>query len=133
MTRFNISLNEAVKTVDWAINNSLGGEIIVPKTPSYRLIDLAKAVNPKSKLKVIGLRKGEKIHEEMITSGDSLTTYDIGKFYFILTDNNAKLIKKFKNKFPKLKKVNKNFTYNSKENNKFLTVSQLRKMIKNAI
>ena len=133
MTRFNISLNEAVKTVDWTINNSLGGEIIVPKSPSYRLLDLAKAVNPKSKLKVIGLRKGEKIHEEMITSGDSLTTYDIGKFYFILTDNNAKLIKKFRNKFPKLKKVNKNFTYNSKENNQFLTVSQLRKMIKNAI
>ena len=129
MTRFNISLNEAVKNVDWACSNSIGGEIIVPKIPSYRLIDFAKAVNPKNKFKIIGLRKGEKIHEEMITEGDSLTTYELKKFFFILPDNTKKTLKKFKKKFPELKKVKENFTYNSGKNKNFLSVAELRKMI----
>ena len=133
MTRFSISLDEAVKNVGWACKNSLGGEIIVPKIPSYRLIDLAKAINQNNKWKVVGLRKGEKIHEEMITSGDSISTYETRKFYFILADNRNTTIKKFKKKFPDLRKVSKNFTYNSGDNNKFLTVSQLRGMIKNEI
>ena len=131
MTRFSISLNEAVSNVDWACQNSLGGEIIVPKTSSYRLTDLAKAINPKNKLKVVGIRQGEKIHEELITNADSLSTYEIGKYFFILTDNNQKNIRKFTKKFPTLKKVKKSFSYNSENNNEFLSIFQLRKMIKN--
>ena len=131
MTRFSISLNEAVSNVDWACQNSLGGEIIVPKIPSYRLTDLAKALNPKNKLKVVGIRQGEKIHEELITNADSLSTYEIGKYFFILTDNSQKNIRKFTKKFPTLKKVKKSFSYNSGNNNEFLSIFQLRKMIKN--
>ena len=129
MTRFNITLEESVKIVDWACKSSLGGEIIVPKIPSYKLSDVAKAINPKSKLKIIGLRRGEKIHEEMITSSDSSTTYDVGKYYFILTDNNKKTINNFKGKFNIMKKVPKNFSYNSGQNKEFLNVSQIKKMI----
>lgn len=133
MTRFNISLLESVKNVDWACKNSLGGEIIVPKIPSYRLVDLAKAINEKNKLKIIGLRKGEKIHEEMITAADSISTYEIEKYFFILTDSSKNTAKKFKNKFKNIKSVSKNFTYNSLNNKNFLTVAQLRQMIKNEI
>ena len=131
MTRFSISLNEAVENVDWACKNSLGGEIIVPKIPSYRLVDLANAINPKNKLKIVGIRKGEKIHEELITDADSLSTYQIGKYFFILSDNSLSTFKKFKKKFPNIKKVKKHFIYSSGNNSVFLTKFQLRKMIKN--
>ena len=85
MTRFNISLNEAVSNVDWACQNSLGGEIIVPKIPSYRITDVAKAIAPKAKLKIVGIRPGEKLHEEMITESDSMNTVvfdDFFQFYY---------------------------------------------------
>ena len=87
MTRFNISLTQGVDTVLWSLKNMIGGEIIVPKLPSYRIMDLAKAISPNIKLKFIGKRPGEKIHEEMITSSDSGNTIDVGKFYLILPSN----------------------------------------------
>lgn len=131
MTRFNILVEEGIRMVDWVCKNSLGGEIYVPKIPSYRIVDIAKAINPKNKLKVVGLRKGEKIHEEMITSSDSETTYDIGKYYVSLSDNRAATFKKFKKKFPYIKKVKKNFSYNSGTNKDFLNISEIKKMINN--
>ena len=118
MTRFNISLNEGIKVVDWALENALGGEIIVPKIPSYRLVDVAKSINPRCKLKYVGLRKGEKIHEEMITASDSFTTYDIDKFYLILKDNEKKTLTLYKKKFKSIKKVKEGFSYSS-DSNKF--------------
>ena len=133
MTRFNISLEEGVNMVDWVIKNGLGGDIFVPKIPSYRITDLAKAINSKNKIKVIGIRKGEKIHEEMITIGDSQTTYEINKYFVILPDNTKKTLKKFKKKFAKMKKVKLNFNYNSEKNNEFLSVLDLKNMIKNFI
>ena len=87
MTRFNISLNEAVKLVSWSIRNLKGGEILVPKIPSYKITDVAKAIKSTAKIKIIGIRPGEKIHEEMITSSDSQDTYDFGNYYSIIAPN----------------------------------------------
>ena len=80
MTRFNITLNQGVEMVLWALGNAKGGEIFVPKLPSYRIIDLAKAIGPNCRHKNIGIRPGEKIHEEMITTSDSFTTVDLGSY-----------------------------------------------------
>ena len=81
MTRFNISLEESVELV---LYQNLLVEKIIPKIPSYRITDLAKSIGPSCKIKYVGVRSGEKIHEEMITASDSFTTYDIGKYYVIL-------------------------------------------------
>ena len=130
MTRFNISLEEGVQMVDWVTKNAIGGEIYVPKIPSYRITDLAKAMNPKNKLKIVGIRRGEKIHEEMITVGDSQTTYQLNEYYLILPDNSPEIFKKFKKHFPKIKKVKENFNYSSEKNENFLKISEIEKMIK---
>ncbi len=84
MTRFNISLQEGVDLVMWALGHHLGGEIFIPKIPSYKIIDVAKAIAPNLPMKEVGIRPGEKLHEEMITATDSLSTIDIGKYYAIL-------------------------------------------------
>lgn len=128
MTRFNISLQDGVKMVIFSLLNSLGGEIWVPKIPSYRILDVANAICDKCEKKVVGIRPGEKIHEEMITVSDSINTYDIGKYYCILPvsdyfDKN-KFIKKFK-----AKKVELGFSYNSGTNNEWETVESLKKLI----
>lgn len=132
MTRFNISLEEGVKMVDWVLKNGLGGDIFVPKISSYKILDLAKAINPNNKIKLIGIRKGEKIHEEMITTADSQTTYEIKRYFVILPDNSKQIFKKFKKKFSNMKKVKPNFNYNSK-NNKFLNIFELKNLIKKII
>ncbi len=129
MTRFNISLEDGVKMVLFAIANSKGGEIFVPKIPSYKILDLAEAVKTDFKIKYIGIRSGEKLHEELITSSDALTTVDIGKYYVILPSSGKNNVNNYKKK--KFKKVSKNFSYNSKNNNHFLSVSELKKIIKN--
>ena len=130
MTRFNITLQEGVDFVLYCLMNSMGSEIFVPKIPSYKITDLAKTISPKSKQKIIGVREGEKIHEEMITVGDSQTTYQIYEYYAILPDNSREIYKKFKKHFPKIKKVKENFNYTSEKNEKFLKVSEIEKMIK---
>ena len=84
MTRFNILLSEGVDMVFWTLFNALGGEIFVPKIPSYRILDVANAIGPNCKKSFIGIRPGEKIHEEMITVSDSTSTIDLGKYYAIL-------------------------------------------------
>jgi UDP-N-acetylglucosamine 4,6-dehydratase len=128
MTRFSITLQQSVEAVVWVIKNSIGGEIFVPKIPSYKIIDLVKAINKNCKIKFVGIRPGEKIHEEMVSINDSRSTLDIGKFYIILPykDNNfLKYYKKFNGRF-----VNENFSYNSL-NNKFLNIEQINEILKN--
>lgn len=127
MTRFNLTLSDSVKMVMFAIKNTYGSEILVPKIPSYKILDLAKSIGPKCKIKVIGIRPGEKIHEEMISESDSNTTFDIGNYYIILPTLNKHIIKRYK-KF-KIKKVFQNFRYNSGENKKFLNLKELRHLI----
>ena len=129
MTRFNITLDQGVKAVDWAMQNSNGGEILIPKIPSYKLVNLIEAVGLKNKPKIIGLRKGEKVHEEMITEADSYTTYDIGKYFLILPDNEKSTLNRFKNKLKVFKKIPNNFSYNSRDNDQFLSTNELKKMI----
>ena len=84
MTRFNISLQEGVDLVMYAIGNHIGGEIFVPKIPSYRIMDVAKAIAPEARYEIVGIRPGEKLHEEMITVTDAMHTIDIGPYYAIL-------------------------------------------------
>ena len=128
MTRFNITLDESINLVNYAINNSMGKEIFVPKIPSYKLLDLAKSINEKSKIKIIGIRSGEKIHEEMITLDDSYYTIENSKNYIILPKLEKKILNKYLKKF-KAKKIKKPFSYNSKDNPNFLTIKKLRKLI----
>jgi UDP-N-acetylglucosamine 4,6-dehydratase len=131
MTRFNISLEESVDMVLWGILNAKGGEIFVPKIPSYRILDLAKAINPNKKFKIIGIRPGEKIHEELITSSDSQMTYDLGKYFAILNPANARVMKYYSSK--KFKKFPYGESYNSENNNKFLSNLELKKILKKQI
>ena len=130
MTRFAITLDEGVNMVLWVIQNSVGGEIFVPKIPSFKIIDLAKIIAPNSKIKIIGIRKGEKINEDLITPSDSPLTYNIGKYYVIVSENSQKNLKKYKNKYKIFKKVRENFYYNSKNNDDFLKGNSLINYLK---
>ena len=130
MTRFSISLVDGVSMVLWTIKNSLGGEIIVPKVPSFKIKELAKFIAPECKVKVIGKKLGEKIHEELITTGDLDTTYDIGKYYLILPNNDQRVIKLFKNKFKKMKKLESTTSYNSRDNTDLLVGNDLKNYLK---
>ena len=128
MTRFNISLIDGVKLVFYALENAIGSELFVPKIPSYKILDVANAIGPKCKKPIVGVRPGEKIHEEMITSSDSFNTYDIGKYYVILPEN--KNIKANFEEINNFKKVPINFSYNSKDNEEWETVETLKEKIK---
>ena len=128
MTRFNITLEEGVDMVLYAIEHAWGGELFVPKIPSYKILDIAKAVAPNCKTEIVGIRPGEKIHEEMITETDSMNTFDCGKYYVInpgvpIWDEPA-WCKKFG-----AKKVPAGFKYNSGANSDWLTVTEIRSMI----
>ena len=127
MTRFNIVMKDAIELVNWSMNNSVGCEIIVPKIPSIKVIDLAEAVSPNSKKEIIGIRQGEKIHEELISKSESEVTYDIGKYYVVL-NHDKKLINYYIKKFD-AKKVNSNFSYDSENNEKYLTIKEIKKLI----
>lgn len=132
MTRFNITLEESINLVEYAIKHSIGKEIFVPKIPSYKLTDLAKAINNKIKFKIIGIRPGEKIHEEMITYDDSINTIENQKYYLILPSLNENDLKKYLKNYKAEKKGNF-FSYNSRDNKRFLSISQLRNLIINNI
>jgi len=129
MTRFNITPEEGVNMVLWALDNMWGGEIFVPKIPSYRILELAEAIAPNCETKIIGMRPGEKIHEEMITEADSLTTYDLGRYYAILPPHNSWKLDEFVAEFA-AKRVPQGFKYNSDTNEKWLSVGELRSLIK---
>jgi len=128
MTRFNISLQEGVDMVLWSMQNAWGGEILVPKIPSYRITDVAKAVGPECTYPVVGIRPGEKIHEEMITSSDSLNTVDLGSYYAILPSGGPFTIQEYCEKM-NARRVAPGFCYNSGTNEHFLTVAELEKLI----
>ncbi len=127
MTRFSITLQKGVDMVLWSIKNARGGEIFVPKIPSYKILDLAKSICPKNKIKVIGIRPGEKLHEELITKSDSDLTVDFGNYYAILP--NTDLYKYYLKNY-KVKSIQKNFSYNSKENKEFLSIKDLNNFLK---
>jgi UDP-N-acetylglucosamine 4,6-dehydratase/5-epimerase len=129
MTRFNISLQGGVEMVMHAIEHAWGGEIFIPKIPSYRITDVAAAVAPDCKQEVIGIRPGEKIHEEMITSSDSFYTYDLGKYYTILPSVPTFHVCEYI-KFFAAKKVTEGFCYDSGTNTEWETVETLRQLIK---
>ena len=127
MTRFNISLKDSVEMVIWSLKNTIGGEIIVPKISSYKILDLAKAIDNNAKIKLVGIRQGEKIHEELISKADNLYTYDIGKYYLVFQNDNKKLINFYLKKF-KAKKTDESFIYTSDSNNKFLKIKELKNL-----
>jgi UDP-N-acetylglucosamine 4,6-dehydratase/5-epimerase len=128
MTRFNISLEEGVDMVMWAIEHALGGEIFVPKIPSYRITDVARAVGPECRHTVVGVRPGEKIHEEMITSSDSFNTVDLGRYFAILSSSDEKLRSLYVAQ-KGVTAVRPGFSYDSGSNADFLSVEQLRELI----
>ncbi|TSJ41989.1 UDP-N-acetylglucosamine 4,6-dehydratase (inverting) [Fluviicola chungangensis] len=129
MTRFNISLQGGVDMVMHALETAWGGEIFVPKIPSYRILDVAEAIGPECEKPVIGIRPGEKIHEEMITSSDSFFTYDLGKYYTILPQNPNWKLDQFVAYFSAVK-VEEGFSYSSDKNSDWETVESLRALIK---
>jgi UDP-N-acetylglucosamine 4,6-dehydratase (inverting) len=127
MTRFNISLEEGVEMVMYAIQNGLGGEIFVPKIPSYKIEVLAKAIAPNAGIEYVGIRPGEKLHEEMITESDSYNTIEFGKYYAILPSgvDSDKYLKHYNAKM-----ITPGFQYNSGTNTQWETVETLREKIK---
>lgn len=129
MTRFNITLQEGVSMVLHALEHALGGELYVPKIPSYRITDVAKAIGPDCEHITSGIRPGEKIHEEMISSSDSFFTYDLGKYYVVLPQQPRFKLEEFIQQFG-AKKVSEGFSYNSGENTEWETVESLREKIK---
>jgi UDP-N-acetylglucosamine 4,6-dehydratase len=130
MTRFNISLEGGVNMVMHALDNAWGGEIFIPKIPSYNILDVANAIGPECEKPIVGIRPGEKIHEEMITSSDSYYTWDLGKYYTILPATHKWNLDEFVNHF-KAEKVTEGFTYNSGENTEWESVESLRELISN--
>lgn len=133
MTRFNISLQDGVNLVMFAIENHLGGEIFIPKIPSYRILDVAEAVAPECTKRVVGIRPGEKLHEEMITDTDSLNTIDLGEYYAILPSVSFTYTEQEYISHHKAKKVPFGFKYNSGTNTEWETVEGLRELIKEHI
>ena len=129
MTRFNISLEESIDMVLWSLSNSLGGELFVPKIPSYKVIDLAEAIGPSCKKEITGIRPGEKIHEEMITEADSLNTIDLNNYYAILPSDGI-LKKRYQSSNIKYSEVNTHFSYNSGNNPELLKINEIRALIK---
>ncbi len=132
MTRFNITLQEGVDMVFWALQNARGGEIFVPKIPSFRITDLCEAIAPECKRVLIGIRPGEKIHEEMITTSDSFNTVDLGKYFAILSSSSVYTVANYcelMGGHP----VPPNYAYNSGTNEEFLSVTQLRALISEQI
>lgn len=132
MTRFNISLQEGVDMVLWAMENALGGEIFVPKIPSYRVVDVAKAIGPECEHPVIGIRPGEKIHEEMITASDSFNTVDLGKYFAILPSAGVYTVDSYCTAKGG-KSVAPGYAYDSGNNHEFLSVEQIRELIKSHV
>jgi UDP-N-acetylglucosamine 4,6-dehydratase (inverting) len=132
MTRFNISLMGGVEMVMHALEHAWGGELFVPKIPSYRIMDVAEAIGPDCEKPIVGIRPGEKVHEEMITPSDSFYTYDLGKYYAILPSTPNWSMEEFIESF-NAKKVPKGFSYNSGNNEVWESVESLRELIKNHV
>ncbi|MEL7428367.1 MAG: UDP-N-acetylglucosamine 4,6-dehydratase (inverting) [Pseudomonadota bacterium] len=132
MTRFSITLEGGVDLVVRAFEDTLGGEIFVPKIPSYLITDVAKAIGPECEYPVVGIRPGEKLHEEMITDSDSFYTVDFGDIYALLSPSGIYTPKEYC-KITGAKPVEQGMNYNSLNNPDFLTVEELRTLIKDHI
>ncbi len=128
MTRFNITLDESVDFVLNCLKISKGGEIFIPKIPSYKVTDVAKAIDKNAKIKIIGIRPGEKIHEEMITVSDSQNTLDVKNFYIILPSGDHELNKFYYKNFS-AKRVPNDFSYNSYKNKNYLSIQDIKSLI----
>ena len=128
MTRFNIAIEDGVEMALWSMDNALGGEIMVPKIPSYRITDVATAVDASCEQRIVGIRPGEKIHEEMITESDSMNTVDLGKYYAILPVGGEYTLPEYC-KTMNAKPVSAGFRYDSGSNPDFLSVAQLQHLI----
>ena len=128
MTRFNITMDESISLVLFALKNAKGSEIFVPKIPSYKILDVARAINPNCKIKIVGIRPGEKIHEEMITENDSYSTFDLRNCYAIVNPSNGTVLKYYNNN-KNFNRVPENFSFNSGQNKDNLTVKQLKNLI----
>ncbi|SCD20222.1 UDP-N-acetylglucosamine 4,6-dehydratase (inverting) [Proteiniphilum saccharofermentans] len=129
MTRFNIPIQGGVDMVLYALENAWGGEIFIPKIPSYHIMKLAEAIAPECEHRVIGIRPGEKIHEEMITPSDAFHTYDLGTYYTILPQKPVWKMEEYIAYF-NAKKVPDGFSYNSGDNTEWETIDSLRSKIK---
>ncbi len=122
-------MDQCISTVMYAIKNSVGGELFIPKMPSLSVIDIAKAINPKLKIKYIGIRPGEKIHEELISNSDALNTYNLKDYFVILPPYYKDNIKNFHKYIKFGKKVHPNFSYTSDNNKKFLSIKKIKELI----
>lgn len=131
MTRFNITLKDGVKLVLFALKNMQGGEIYVPKIPSYRITDLAKAIAPECRQEVVGIRPGEKLHEEMITENDAMSTLEFDDYFVMLPT--IRQAHDFTGKEYGGQPCRTGFRYNSGENSAWLDVEQLRAMIRDNV
>lgn len=129
MTRFNITLEYGIDLVLYALKNAIGGEIFVPKIPSYKITDVATAIGPNCKQVDVGIRPGEKLHEEMITETDSFNTIEIGKYYAILPSTSESIRNVYTNHY-NAKFVEQGFKYNSGTNTEWMTVEDIREQIK---
>tara|TARA_B110000008_G_scaffold277009_1_gene317453 strand:- start:36 stop:1049 length:1014 start_codon:yes stop_codon:yes gene_type:complete len=129
MTRFNISLQDGVDMVMYALNNHLGGEIFIPKIPSYRILDIAAAIAPECETNIVGIRPGEKLHEEMITDTDSLNTIDLGNYYAILPSVSFSYTENDYMSHHKADKVPFGFKYNSGTNSQWESIDSLKYLI----
>jgi FlaA1/EpsC-like NDP-sugar epimerase len=132
MTRFNISLEDGCEMVFYAIENAWGGEVFIPKIPSYRIPDVAKAIAPELEQRKVGIRPGEKLHEQMITSSDSYNTVDLGNYYVILPQNSpySSYSKEAYKKAFNAEDVPIGFSYDSGSNTEWETVESLRELVK---
>jgi UDP-N-acetylglucosamine 4,6-dehydratase (inverting) len=128
MTRFNMLLKDGIDMVLWALDKSIGGEIFVPKIPSYKLVDLARAICPDCKYEEVGIRPGEKLHEEMITASDAINTVDLGQYYAILAPGRSGYVDDYC-KATGGKRVSSAFSYSSSSNRVFLTENELKSLI----
>jgi UDP-N-acetylglucosamine 4,6-dehydratase/5-epimerase len=135
MTRFNITLQQGVDFVLQSFEKMWGGELFIPKIPSYNILDIAKAIAPECEHKIIGLRPGEKLHEEMITESDAMNTIEFDDYYVILPSIRVWSKSKFKNQSNENigKPCLDGFSYNSKTNKHFLSVEELKELIKDII
>jgi UDP-N-acetylglucosamine 4,6-dehydratase len=128
MTRFHISYSDVIQLVLFALENAIGGEIFIPKLPSFKVIDLAKAVDQNCKIEIIGARPGEKLHEELIDETNSCNVLETENYYIVFPDDNIPSdinpLKKYK-----AIKINKPFAYSSDKNSKWLNTEELKKII----
>jgi UDP-N-acetylglucosamine 4,6-dehydratase len=127
MTRFSISLEQCINMTLFALSNSIGGEIFIPKITSFRIVDLAKVIAPYGQLKFIGTRPGEKIYEELITMAESANVIESKNYYLILPSFDKKFSYYLNNK--KWKRAKKNFSYNS-SNCLILKKTQIKSLLK---